>query len=54
MCFVGEQCSGVDNVPILLISFAINDGERVCCNGTFTSWNTDGSPCNRCPSTSMS
>ena len=52
-CYVGEHC-GSNHLAVSMISFASNDGERLCCNGTFASWDvssspTGGSPCTMCP-----
>lgn len=52
-CYASEQC-GSNPPPVSVTTFAINDGERVCCNGTFASWDvssspTGGSSCAMCP-----
>ena len=52
-CYVSEQCG--NNPPaVSIITFSINDGDRVCCNGTFASWDVSSlglgiSRCIVCP-----
>ena len=48
-CYSEEQCGSASGGPVTINSYSGN-GEGVCCNGSFSSWEVQSnSTCNSCP-----